>query len=269
MAIISVDNHTAADFLKRDVHRYLAELTALELNMPPFPRRVFADADKPSVLMLVQEYPDGVWVTVSGYNEKFLLECFDWWCSSFDKFILASVDERVFDVPEMKHIFELGRIRRSRSFLCTSIDRVPAVVAAAGRRTEFDKEAFERYPQEPARHRPGLSQLFQLFVLEGHGEIFAVKEKGEILAYLSCASEYENVWDVDFIHVREDRRRQGLGAQLAALYARGRLKQSQIPYYSGARSETSQRTALKAGFLCCRELVFAEVKPIFNKENLQ
>jgi len=85
------------------------------------------------------------------------------------------------------------------------------------------------------------------------------KEKDEILGYLSCANEYENVWDVDFIHVREDRRRQGLGTQLGALYAREKLRQNQIPYYSGARDEASEQTAVKAGFVCCRELFFAQV----------
>ncbi len=47
--------------------------------------------------------------------------------------------------------------------------------------------------------------------------------------------------------------------RLAASYARERLGRAEIPYYSGAANEPSERTAISAGFHCCRELFDADV----------
>ncbi len=119
--------------------------------------------------------------------------------------------------------------------------------------TPADAEAVARYLQEPEPHRPGLVNEFEILVVGGRGEIYAATEGDEIAGYLSCVPYFDTIWDVDFIHVRADRRRRGLGWQLAASYARDKLNRGQIPLYSNPRGEASERTALRVGFECCRE----------------
>jgi GNAT superfamily N-acetyltransferase len=254
--MINIDKRSAIEFLKRDIYRNLLELHALEQNIHPIMDRFFADAEAPSVVMLVAES----WAILSGYHEVFLPECFDWLRNAFDKFTLLSVDKRVFDRPMIeRHQLQFGKVGRRRSFVCTSMAQIPAITVDGCRLTESDKDAVERYPEKSSKSNPGLSQFFEWFVLDGRGEVFAIKENDEIVAYLSCGAAYENIWDVFFVHVREDRRKQGLGTQVTALYAREMLMQNKIPYYSSAVNEASERTALKAGFVCCREMFSAEV----------
>jgi len=114
------------------------------------------------------------------------------------------------------------------------------------------------YPSPAGEHGPSADDLFRWLVVEGRGEILAVCEQGHIAGYLSCAPEYEHIWDLEFIHVRPERRGRGLATQLAVAYARRRLTAGQVPYWSSAANEASERTATTAGFTCCRELHAAE-----------
>ena len=45
---------------------------------------------------------------------------------------------------------------------------------------------------------------------------------------------------------------------LRVAHARGRLDRGQMPYWSGAANEASERTAPRAGFACCKESFYAE-----------
>lgn len=252
--MITIGNTTAIRFLEREPLRYECELTALKANIPPIPRSLFADAAEPTCMMLVEEFPHGTSATICGYDESFLKDCAEWLQEKEAEFMLLALDERVLRSPHVAQWFTLDQPRCYRSFVCTSSERVSPTNVTAYKLTEADREAVARYPQEPEAHQHPLSAKFEMFVLKGAGDIYAIKDKDEIVAWLSCCRARDNIWDVDFIHVRHDRRRQGLGWQVAAMYARDKLAGGQIPFYSSARDEASERTALKAGFTCCREL---------------
>ena len=145
--------------------------------------------------------------------------------------------------------------------MCTYLDRVPCITRPAVVLTEADRESFVNYGLADGAWSPRRADLFRSLVTEGGGEILAVKDGDEIVGYLSCNPEYENTWDVEYIHVKQGARRKGLGTILACSYARRRLTQGQVPYWSGAANEASEHTATKAGFSCCRELFHAEVNP--------
>jgi GNAT superfamily N-acetyltransferase len=254
--MIEISTETAVRFFKQDVPKYLGELIALEHNMPPVPRKLFGDAEVPGAIMVVMEFPHGASAAISGCNEEFAAECFAWLAESYGKCSLGVFDESLLGLPMIRD--RIGPIRRVRSFICTTLDQVPLPSVPVEMLDASDKEPFERYPQEPSSGRPPLSKLFQWLVLDRRGEIFAIRRGTEILGYLSAMKEYENIWDVDFIHVRREERRRGLGTQLAAGYARETLSHGEVPYYSGAANEASDRAAISAGFACCRELFWSE-----------
>nr|WP_084110827.1 GNAT family N-acetyltransferase [Caldanaerobius fijiensis] len=117
---------------------------------------------------------------------------------------------------------------------------------------------WSRFTDEKVTNRPTLQQLFNIFVEEGEGEIYALIDNDEILGYLSCAPAYLNIWDVDFIYIKPHLRNKGLGTQIVRVYALDKLTQGKIPYYSNARDSVSARVAQKAGFICCREVYYVE-----------
>lgn len=260
--MIAINPCIAAQLLERNRFRYYKELSRLRSKNPQFRRclHVFADGSEPSVLMLVEEtgslgFEPDVWVSFTGYDETFLKDCVSWLYAKYEKFRLATVDQRVILNPHLQKHFHLEVLPCRKDFVCTSIDRVPYVTMTVTKLTETDRAAVERYPEEPDEHSAGFLTNFRTCVLEGHGEIFVIKEEKEILGYLAYSyGDYgENTCGMYFIHVRQDRRNQGLGTQLAAAYAREKLLQGVIPFFENAVNEASERTALKAGFVCCRE----------------
>jgi GNAT superfamily N-acetyltransferase len=263
--MMRVANAVAATLLSKDRYRFLGELIALTRNIPPIPREVYADAEPANVVMLVEQYPqtDSPTVTFSSYDAALLRDALAGVLSTMEKFRLLSVDRRVFEAFELNAALEVGKLICWRSFVCTCLGKVPCVERSAVALTGTDEEAFVEYLLEDRTGRPGRADLFRWLVKEGRGEILAVKDGEEILGYLSCSPEYEDVWDVEYVHVREDMRRRGLGTVLASSYAGARLTRGQVPYWSGAANEASERTAMKASFVCCRELfcVEATAKP--------
>lgn len=257
--MVPVDNHSAVDLLKQDPYRYLGDLIGLDLNMPPIPRSAYGNAESPSVVLVVEEWPWGIAGLFSSYDEGFVSEGLDWLLVRHEKVRLESTDRRVLDYAAGRNDLEGGPVSCTRSFLCTSLERVPDV-SSADKLLLDDAPAVERYPTGHRTNGPELPALFQWFVTQGRGEIYACKEAEEILGFLSCAREWQNIWDVDFIHVREEARGLGLGTKLAAAYARALLARGDIPYYSGARNEASERTAIRGGFHCCRELFSTEIR---------
>jgi hypothetical protein len=259
--MMRVGNDVAVALLERDRYRFLAELVALTRNVPAVPREVYADADPAGAVMLVERYPhsDCPTVTVSSCGDAFLRDAVAGPLGGLEAFDLHSVDGRVFEAPELNAAFRVGALSCRRSFVCTCIDAVPSPDRSAAPLTGADRDAFERYPLADSEGAPPRADLFRWFVTNGGGEILAVKDGGGMLGYLSSAPEYEEVWDVEFVHVREGMRRRGLGTLLAASYARRRLNEGQVAYWSSAAGEASERTAVKAGFTCCRELFRARL----------
>jgi len=256
--MIPIERQAAVDLLRRDPYRYLGDLIALDLNMPPIPRTVFGDAEVPSAIAVVEEWPWGIGASASSFDVVFLGEFLDWLSERHEEFGLGSTDRRVLDYASDRPDLEVGPVSCTRSFACASLERVPEMSPAC-KLTEDDAPAVEQYPAGHRNNGPELPTLFQWFVIEGKGEIYACKDGNEIVGFLSCAREWENIWDVDFIHLRDEARGRGLGTRLAATYARTLLTRGDIPYYSGARNEASERTATSAGFHCCRELFVADV----------
>ena len=257
-----ISTATAISFFRRDRYRYFGALATLSQNMPPIPRRLFADGDEPGAVMMVEEFPHGICAGISGSGSRFLAESIDWLRDSCEELLLSVEDKRIFHIRTLMQAFRGGPIGCVRSFVCTDLGRVPEMSGGIARLTWDDRSAMERYEYESSVQGPSLVQVFQWQVIDRGGVIYAVKDGDEIVAYLSCSREYENIWDLDFIHVQPSRRQRGLGTRLATSYARDRLMCGEVPYYSGVRddNEASRRTALRAGFALCAERFSATLR---------
>jgi len=255
-----VESSVAIALLAEDRYKFFAELVSLAAENPYVPKEVYADTIPATVVMVVEHFPHGDSVTFSSYSGAFLREAVTQVLCRLDGFLLISPDRRVFEAAETPSTLEMGKVSCRRSFVCTDLSRVPATQIAAAALTESDEGTFVRYAHKHLEGTPGPADLFRWFVREGRGEILALTEQRDLLGYLSCSPEYRDIWDVEYVHVREDMRGRGLGTVLAATYARQRLTRGQVPYWSSAASEASERTALKAGFFCCREALSAGVR---------
>jgi len=257
--MISIANETAASFLRQDLLKHLAEVMQLELNMPPFPMSAFADAMHPTTVMLVWQMPYGVNAFISHHSEVFASESLDYLITLHGKFSLSSVDQRVFRTGSVSELVDAAAIGCIPCLACSSSDAAPILYPHCRQLNSHDRRLFEQYALERGGPGPSQSELFELFVERGKGEIFGIEDKGELSGYLSCFNAIDNVWDVEFVHVREDRRGRDTATQLASAYARARLARGEIAYYSGPSGPASVRVAEKSGFIRCRELYCAEI----------
>lgn len=257
--MIELDYKSGLNFFLNDTYRYLSEIIALECNTPPVPRRIFADHFNPTVVMLVEEYIHGPYVTFSDHHPTFVPESLDWVVETFGHFTLAALDERVLDAVSRRSDLRVSEMRQNVCYVCKSAWGIPATETTPVKLTPADGDLVLRYPQRLVKNRPDLYLVFQWFVAAGGGEIHAIEEDGEILAYLSCCRAYERIWDVDYLHVRDDQRGRDLAVDLAAFYATERLKRDEAPYYSNVITATSRRSAEKAAFELCRQVFHAKV----------
>ena len=257
--MISIANETAAAFLRRDLLRHLAEIMQIELNIPPFPTQSFADAATPTVVVLVWEGPWGVGAFLSQQNDRFTTESLDYLRARAGRFSLSSVDEDVFAAESVAKLLGAATPRCYPSLAYTSSVAAPNAYHQCRRLTGSDRDLFVRFPHEREGEAPSPSELFEAMVVNETAEIFGVEESGELSGFLSCNHDIDNIWDVDFINVREDRRDRGIGEQLASTYARERLARGGIAYYSSPANRASERVAEKAGFTRCRTLFHAEL----------
>ena len=275
----------ALGLLKTDIPQYLSEIMSLDRDLSAVPKKVFSNDDLTSIL-LVEEYPHGVSATITGFNEQFVEDCLRYLRSAFEQFALSSLDRRVFNVLPGVDGVVLQDVHSRRSFICTSMSNVPDLASGARRfsrqgltamrkaciaiecppdasgarrLTPDDQAAVEKYPRTRISDgQPELAEFFQWSMQGECMEVYGVFEKDEIAGYLCCNVAYESIWDCAYIHIRPDWRRRGFGLQLATAYARGKLGNGQTAYWSGAANEASERTALKAGFVFCREVFWCQ-----------
>jgi ribosomal protein S18 acetylase RimI-like enzyme len=250
--MIEISLQKAAEFMKRDVYHNLSGLIAVELNSPPVPQRVFADSEDPAAIMHVYEWPEheDSYISLTGYNLIFLKECADWLRCNYNCCRGGSDNQTVFTDTALSRVFGYDSPRRIPSLVCKSPEYVLQVDDPRIRvTTAWDRPAVERYAKRCSNP--------QDLLLEGaaspNEKMYGMFEDEELLGYLTAGYSYPGIWDVFNIHVREDRRNQGIGAKLAVFYAKDMFANNLIPYYSGAGNEASERTAKKAGFVLCLE----------------
>ncbi len=251
-----ITDEAAITFFRQDSYRYDDELRTIISNMPPFPWHLFGNAPEPTAILMVQEFPHSVYAGFSADDEQFITAAINWLADAYrdnENFGLGTDTRSIFAYPSIGERFLIGDIGRYPSLVCTTHE--PDYQEPQGcRLTEADRDAVLRYPQQGDRFNPGLQQHFEWCVTNGDGAVYALKDAGEILAYVACTPEFDNIWDIALIHVRDDCRHQGLGTRIAKYYAQVLLSQECIPYYSGATREFSEATARKAGFALCREI---------------
>ena len=174
--------------------------------------------------------------------------------AAHDKFVLDSPEEDVIEAARrIRPDLHFSEARCTRSYACTSLEQVPVASDAVTKLMPEDWDSVQRYVQ---KIDPG----------EGHGltspewdALYGAWADGKIVGHLMAFPDYEEIWMVDLVFVREDHRGRGLAAQLAAFYARDMLGQGLIPHYGTAANSASERTAEKAGFHCCRAERYVDV----------
>ena len=117
-----------------------------------------------------------------------------------------------------------------------------------------DKEAFAASFDEKLINRPPASTLFEVFINRGHGEIFAALEEGNMVGYLSFTPILDAIYDVDYIYVVPKRRGMGIGKRLGNAYASYAAEHGRCAYWSNAKNEVSEKTAVSCGFVKIRDV---------------
>ena len=255
--MISIANTSAASFLRRDLLKHLAEVMQLERGIPACPTQAFADADPPTVIMLVSDMPWGVTAFLSHHQDDFTTRSLHYLTGRHDTFSLSTVNEDLFRAESVTQVLGTSAVRCVPSLACTHGGIGQAPDCRCRQLGPDDRAFLVRYPQEPAPvggRPPSHAELFDMFVVNGKGESFGFVDDDGLAGYLTCDWQIDNVWDVVTVHVLEGRRNQDIGTQLALAYARRRLGQGEVAYYSSPTNPASERAAEKAGFTRCRLL---------------
>ena len=116
-----------------------------------------------------------------------------------------------------------------------------------------DKAAFVSCTQEQIKNRPPLAVLFDIFVNRHQGQILAAFDGERVVGYLSFNAVADDVYDVDYIYVHPDMREQGIGKQLTSAYVQYANAHGFRAYWSNAKNEESEKTALSCGFSVIRQ----------------
>ena len=111
-----------------------------------------------------------------------------------------------------------------------------------------DKELFVACTQETIQNRPPLAVLFDVFIRRNQGQIFAAFAGEKIVGYLSFNRVAQQVFDVDYIYVVPEMRGRGIGKQLATAYTLYAQDCNHVAYWSNAKNQASERTAISCGF---------------------
>lgn len=116
-----------------------------------------------------------------------------------------------------------------------------------------DKDIFVACSQEQIKNRPPLTVLFDVFVNRHQGQILAAFDQDKIVGYLSFNTIASGVHDVDYIYVIPEMRGQGIGKKLAFAYALYAKNHDYRAYWSNAKNEASEKTAMSCGFGVIRQ----------------
>ena len=116
-----------------------------------------------------------------------------------------------------------------------------------------DKDIFVACSQEQIKNRPPLAVLFDVFVNRHQGQILAAFDQDKIVGYLSFNTIASGVHDVDYIYVIPEMRGQGLGKKLASAYVLYAQSHDYRAYWSNAKNEASEKTAMSCGFGIIRQ----------------
>ena len=92
--------------------------------------------------------------------------------------------------------------------------------------------------------------------------IFVCFDAEQIVGYLSCSPEWEDVWDAGNVFTLPEHRGKGIGTALDYAYLKTMRERGFVPYGSGVYNPASAAAARKAGFeLCCVRHAFNYKRP--------
>lgn len=116
-----------------------------------------------------------------------------------------------------------------------------------------DRDSFIALSSEIIMNRPPLPVLFDVFVKKEQGFIFGAFDGDHIVGYLSFFQILPEVFDVDYIYVKPEKRALGVGKSLGNMYAKYARDRNHIAYWSNAQNDASKLTALSCGFQFIRQ----------------
>lgn len=246
------DKKKVLEFIKKDKLQFFNEYKAiLEEEC-----EIFTD-DNISSFLLLQNYPYGLFVSFIGFNNVFFDSCLS--CLKKDyKTINIAIPMPPFQAPNIMNsqdkLISKG-VYKAFAGNGKSINIQSNISDSSIRSlTKYDEKIVLSFKEEKHSNMIQLDAAFNDLVVNNNGEIYGYMDKnGEIIGYLSCGPEVDNIWDVIYIYVQRAYRSSGIGTNLAKYYLNTKLKNDQIPYYSGVSNPASEAAAVKAGFTLCGE----------------
>lgn len=119
--------------------------------------------------------------------------------------------------------------------------------------TVDDAEIFCSIDDELAPNRPPVARLFDIFINRGVGKIIGLFSGNTVIGYLSFTQMFGDVYDVDYIYVIPSERSKGHASRLARAYVAYAKKEGKAAYWSSAKNEASEKTAVSVGMNVVRE----------------
>lgn len=250
-AMKTADKNEVLEFIKKDKLQFFNEYKAiLEEEC-----EIITD-DNASSFMLLQNYSYGLFASFIGFNNDFFNSCLSL-LEKDHKTVNIAIPMPPFQTPDINNQEKLISRGVYKAFAGNgkTTDTENTISDLSIRPlTKADEKIVSSFKEEKHSNMIQLDAAFNDLVVNNNGEIYGyIDKKGKLVGYLSCCPEVDNIWDVIYIYVQRRHRSSGIGTKLAAYYLHTKLKNNQIPYYSGVTNPASEAAALKAGFTLCGE----------------
>ncbi|NLM52633.1 MAG: GNAT family N-acetyltransferase [Firmicutes bacterium] len=245
------------DTFKMNMNRYFYELEELLASPDEYQTYLLADDVIVLITALKNHHQDYlVRVLMDNYKNKTIDSILEFLAvQNINSFLLAINCLEEVDIHYLQRRNLVFRSVRKSFVKLKQLEEYSAKNVRELKKSDLALAQQTKFPE--IKYRPSFEILFNIFVLQNKGRIFAYLEEEKIVGYLSFIKSFANYYDVDFIYVADEFRHRGIGTSLAKVYGNTVLNENMIPYWSYAINKESEHTALKAGFeLCCKHWHF-------------
>ncbi len=115
--------------------------------------------------------------------------------------------------------------------------------------TLADRQLTDRYPPHRGEHAPSLSRLVEWAEEHGRSVVFAAIAEGEIVSYVDFGRVVDNLWEMGYMHTREEYRGRGFAKAVLSHASAYLLEHSILPlYHDSVHNVASIRAAQAVGY---------------------
>ena len=238
-------------YLRRDVLLNWCLLDAIENNMPPVPRHIWAAKQENGTMvgmMSVEKFPHGMAVALRAELSKAvrgMLRELDAKQTYTMSIPIALRECLLAGLAEVSRPAEHVSLTVSSNDLCTH-----GSAGEVRKLSRADKPLAECFPAPSSEYQPPLSQFVEWATNDPERQVvYGLVIEGEIVSFVQFNLNIDNIWEVGMIRTRDRDKRKGYAKAVLAHASAELLERGFVPMYDvAATNVASLCTAQAVGY---------------------